>query len=106
MCGDNSTSCFSPFPQDKKNLFKTGRVDCSPSPNASPYQKYLASGLENQPQQNGNGAMTLGVKIRNLKVDFKAGCTWHWVGQKTLIMNIYDFFYSTNSFSLKNLPSL
>ena len=59
MCGDNSTSCFSPFPQDKRNLFKTGRVDCSSSPNASPYQKYLASGLENQPQQNGNGVMTL-----------------------------------------------
>ena len=23
----------------------------------------------------------LGVKIRNLKVDFKTGCTWHRVGQ-------------------------
>ena len=33
----------------------------------------------------------LGVKIRNLKVDFKSGGTWRWVGQWTLIMNIYDF---------------
>ena len=23
----------------------------------------------------------LGVKIRNLKVGFKTGGTWHWVGQ-------------------------
>ena len=30
----------------------------------------------------------LGVKIRNLKVDFKTGGTWRWVGQ-TLIMNIH-----------------
>ena len=44
---------------------------------------------------------TLGVKIRNLKVDFKTGGTWRRVGQYTLIMNIYDFFYSTYSFSLK-----
>ena len=34
----------------------------------------------------------LGIKIRNLKVDFKTGGTWHWVGKWTLIMNIYDFF--------------
>ena len=26
-------------------------------------------------------AARLGVKIRNLKVDFKTGGTWHWVGQ-------------------------
>ena len=25
--------------------------------------------------------LTLGVKIRNLKVDFKTGGTWRWVGQ-------------------------
>ena len=35
---------------------------------------------------------TLGVKIRNLKVNFKTGGTWRWVGQWSLIMNIYDFF--------------
>ena len=34
----------------------------------------------------------LGVKIRNLKVDFKIGGTWRRVGQWTRIMNIYDFF--------------
>ena len=26
MCGDNSTSCFSPFPESSRLLFKTGRV--------------------------------------------------------------------------------
>ena len=27
MCGDNSTSCFAPFPEeDKKMLFKTGKL--------------------------------------------------------------------------------
>ena len=35
---------------------------------------------------------TLGVKIRNLKVDFKTRGTWHRVGQWTLIMTINDLF--------------
>ena len=35
---------------------------------------------------------TLGVKIRNLKVNFKTGGTWRRVGQWSLIMNICDFF--------------
>ena len=26
MCGDNSTSCFSPFPESSRLLFKTGRI--------------------------------------------------------------------------------
>ena len=26
MCGDNSTSCFSPFPENSRLLFKTGRI--------------------------------------------------------------------------------
>ena len=34
----------------------------------------------------------IGVKIRNLKVDFKTGGTWRRVGQGILIMHIYDFF--------------
>ena len=34
----------------------------------------------------------LGVKIQNLKVDFKTGSTWRRFGQLTLIMNIYDLF--------------
>ena len=38
---------------------------------------------------------TLGVKIQNLKVDFKTWGTWRQVGQWILIMNIYDIFYST-----------
>ena len=34
----------------------------------------------------------LGVKVRNMKVDCNTGVTWHWVGQLTLMMKIYDFF--------------
>ena len=50
-----------------------------------------------------NNAFTyrVGVKVRNSKVDCKAGGTWRRVGQSTLIMNILGFFYSTKSFSLK-----
>ena len=36
----------------------------------------------------------LGVKVRNLKMDFNTGDTWRQVGQWTLMMKIYDFFYS------------
>ena len=35
---------------------------------------------------------TLGVKVRNLKVEFKTGGTWRRIGQLTLIMKVYDFF--------------
>ena len=49
----------------------------------------------------GLSLLSLGVKIQNLQVDFKTGGTWRRVGQLTLIMNIYDFFYSTYSFSCK-----
>ena len=34
----------------------------------------------------------LGVKIRNLKVNFMIGGTWRRVVQRSLIMNIYNFF--------------
>ena len=37
------------------------------------------------------GKSWLGVKIRNLKVDFKTGGTWRWVGQWTLMIKINDF---------------
>ena len=26
MCGDNSTSCYAPFPNESKLMFKTGRI--------------------------------------------------------------------------------
>ena len=34
----------------------------------------------------------LGVKVRNLMIEFKTGGTWRRVGQQILIMKIYDFF--------------
>ena len=46
-----------------------------------------------------------------MKMDFNTGGTWRQVGQLTLMMKIYDFFYSTKLFShpvkycVKNLPS-
>ena len=42
---------------------------------------------------------SLGVKVRNMKMDFNNGGTWRRVGQWTLMMKIYDFFYSAKSFS-------
>ena len=35
---------------------------------------------------------TLGTQLRNMKVEFMTGGTWHQVGQCILIMKIYDFF--------------
>ena len=58
------------------------------------------------------GTYNLGVKIRNLKVDFKTGGTWRRVRQWTLIMKIYDFFIRLSRLVSvcnninKNLPSL
>ena len=43
--------------------------------------------------------VSLDVKIRNLKVDFKTGGTWRQVRQWTLMMKIYDLFHSAKSLS-------
>ena len=36
---------------------------------------------------------SLGVKVRNMKMDFNTGGTWRRVGQRTLMMKSYDFFF-------------
>ena len=41
----------------------------------------------------------VGVKVRNMKMYFNTGGTWLWVGQSTLMMKIYDIFYSAESLS-------
>ena len=35
----------------------------------------------------------IGVKVRNMKMDFNIYGTWRQVGQWTLMMKIYDFFF-------------
>ena len=60
-CGDTSTPCYSPFPKEALNLFKTGRVDCIPDPSKGNKKGYLVSGpnkIEAEPDRNGNGAET------------------------------------------------
>ena len=41
----------------------------------------------------------LGVKVRNMKMDFNTGVTWCRFGQQTLMMKMYDFFYSAKLIS-------
>ena len=41
----------------------------------------------------------VGVKVRNMKMDFTTGGTWHQVGQWKLMMKIYDFCYLGKLFS-------
>ena len=45
----------------------------------------------------------IGVKVRNMKMDFNTGGTWRRVGQWTLIMKIYDFFTYYYTQQLNNL---
>ena len=52
-CGDNSTTCFTPFPKSTETLFKTGRIDCIPRVTASEKQQYLASQIEVGPDHSG-----------------------------------------------------
>ena len=49
----------------------------------------------------------LGVRVRNMKMDFGIYGTWRWVGQWILMMKIYDIFFRAKFFSclVKNLPS-
>ena len=44
-------------------------------------------------------AYSLGVKVRNTKMDSNIYGTWRWVTFEKLMMKIYDFFYSAKSFS-------
>ena len=44
-------------------------------------------------QINLNGLSKLGVKVRNMKMDFNTGGIWRWVRQCTLMMKIYDYFF-------------
>ena len=57
-CNDWDSPCFTQFPLKAKQLFKTGRADCIPSSDATDKQGYLASKVEADPDQNGNGPMT------------------------------------------------
>ena len=46
-----------------------------------------------------HNSYVLGVKVWNMKMDFNTGGTWRRVGQWTLMMKSYDFFYSAKSLS-------
>ena len=41
----------------------------------------------------------LGIQIRNMKMGFNIHGTWGWVTFEKRMMKIYDFFYSSKSFS-------
>ena len=57
-CSDFSP-CFSSFPLYlTRSLFKTGRTDCIPHPAALPEHGFRSTGLENEPDKNGNGKQT------------------------------------------------
>ena len=43
--------------------------------------------------------LKIDVKVRNMKMDFNTGGPWRWVGQRTLMMKNYEFFYSAKSLS-------
>ena len=58
-CNDWDSPCFSSFPfGSTRNLFRTGRTDCIPNPEAAPEHGFLSPGFENEPDKNGNGKQT------------------------------------------------
>ena len=62
------TQCFSSFDQNQfEKMFKTGRKDCEPRFPNSPKLGYLASKVENTPNQYGNGQDS----VDYFKKDFK-----------------------------------
>ena len=71
-CGDNSTTCFTPFPRDTKDLFKTGRKDCIPSTTATEKKQYLASEVEDGPDHSGksNFSKILSSYIILIELDY------------------------------------
>ena len=44
----------------------------------------------------------VGVKVRNMKMDFNAGGTWHRIWQWTLMMKINDFFIRLSHYQAIN----
>ena len=59
MKGANKDECYQPFSKTALSMFKTGRTDCEASSKASKYQQYVASKVEDHPEANGNGKMTV-----------------------------------------------
>ena len=72
-CGDWDMSCFSPFPESIKSIFKTGRTDCQPAAHATAKTKYLASKVENAPANYATGPMTADYFKKNFGLEPREG---------------------------------
>ena len=60
MCEDQSTPCFTEFPEDKIfKLFKTGRTDCDPRDPNDKLHLYRPKGREFHPSLGFNGKRTM-----------------------------------------------
>ena len=93
-CNDWTSPCFSQFPAEAKNLFKTGRSDCVPISYASSKQGYLAAEPEVMPDPNGNGPMTAKYFKDNFNMTAKEGLALmgaHTVGQYSTFQTHIDY---------------
>ena len=60
---------------------------------------FLSWAVEDSPSVGWYQVHILGVKVRNMKMDFNTRDTWRGVGQWPLMMKINEFFYSAKSFN-------
>ena len=62
LCSEAASQqeCFAPFPWPAAvRMFRTGRTDCQAHRKANQYQQFVASRLEDHPDNNGNGERTV-----------------------------------------------
>ena len=103
-CGDFAP-CFSPFPKDFMNLFKTGRVDCIPYSIATDKQGYLAPLPEESPHAVANGVQTaeyfknqFGLNPREALALMGA----HTVGKYSIFRTHVDYSWVRKRGSMRN----
>ena len=105
-CSDFSP-CFSSFPLYlTRSLFKTGRTDCIPHPEALPEHGFRSTGLENEPDKNGNGKQTTNWFHETFNMNGREGLALmgaHTFGKFTTFSEHVDYAWVRVSRSLRKI---
>ena len=92
-CNDWDTPCYSPFPGNAKQLFKTGRTDCTPKYPDTKWE-YVASNKEAEPDHHGTGPIMAQYFRDNFNLSPRQGLALmgaHTLGQFSTFSEHIDY---------------
>ena len=96
MCGEETkeSPCFSPFPNQIYNIFKTGRKDCTPRQDADSRHLYRTDKKEAHPDLGFNGKMTIDYFKNHFNLNAREALALmgaHTVGNFNMINSKVDY---------------